>query len=48
MQFWLGVFAVITSARGVCVGTIKWIPARAGHLRDARNRALHIGRRCLH
>ena len=27
MQFWLGVFAVMTAARGVCVVTIKWIPA---------------------
>ena len=24
---WLGVFAAMTSARGVCVATIKWIPA---------------------
>ena len=37
----------MTSARGVCGATIKWIPA-AGHLRDARNRALHIGCHCLH
>jgi hypothetical protein len=27
MQFWLGVFVVMKSARGVCVAMIKWIPA---------------------
>ena len=47
-----GTFALITpvmtSARGVCVATIMWMPAARAICVMRAMRALHVGRRGLH